>query len=877
MSAATSDPKAIFFAALDQPSPAERSSYLDAACGGNPDLRSRVEQLLAAHDQAGHFLGGDDATAATTDRQTERLGTLIGPYKLLQQIGEGGMGVVYMAEQEQPVRRKVAVKVIKAGMDTQQVIARFEAERQALAMMDHVNIARVLDAGATESGRPYFVMELVQGVPITKYCDDNQLTPRQRLELFVPVCQAIQHAHQKGIIHRDIKPSNVMITLYDGKPVPKVIDFGVAKATEQKLTERTLFTQYGTMVGTLEYMSPEQAEMSALGVDTRSDIFSLGVLLYELLTGSTPLSHQRVREVAYAEILRLIKEEEPPKPSTRLSDSGEALESISAQRHMEPAKLSKLMRGELDWIVMKTLEKDRNRRYETANGFAADVQRYLNDEPVQACPPSARYRLRKFARRNKVVLTAAVLLAVALLLGTAMSTWQAIRAELNLMEANRQRSIAEDHLKETRLQQAVADKNQVLAEKSHQQARRAVEQLFVLVGDDPVLNGPEFQPLRAELLQAALSYYQEFIELWKDVPARRAELAASYRHVAQLAQKMGAQTQALSAGKRALDLQLELAKEEGDDSRRIDELAATWLNLGLSQQAAGLHTEAAHSYEQALALWQSLAEKDPAEERYQNGLATAYHNLGWLGSELDQRQEAIRYLQQALAIRERLVKEHPDNLQFKLLLARTCGTLGNRLREARQWDEALALHDKRLAVFRELVQKQGARTEFDFHIGATLNNIGDIHRENRKAGWADKALAAYAEARIIQERLVREHPTFIDVQSNLANTLINAGQVKRAQKNYAQALATFDLAIALLDRLVGVNPKGVNDLSALGMTHCERARALASLDQPDDAAAAYQKAIASHEKLVPMAPSVKRYERELVSFRQELARVQKKD
>src|SRR5437588_275091 len=266
-------------------------------------------------------------------------------------------------------------------------------------------------------------MELVHGVPITKYCDDNHLTPRQRLELFIPVCQAIQHAHQKGIIHRDIKPSNVRVTLYDGKPVPKVIDFGIAKATEQKLTERTLFTQYGTMVGTLEYMSPEQAEMSALGVDTRSDIYSLGVLLYELLTGSTPLSHQRLKEAAYGEVLRMIKEEEPPKPSTRLSDSGEALVSISAQRHTEPAKLTKLMRGELDWIVMKTLEKDRNRRYETAKDFAADVQRYLNDESVQACPPSVGYRLRKFARRNKGGLAVAALMLFFLVLLGSGAGW----------------------------------------------------------------------------------------------------------------------------------------------------------------------------------------------------------------------------------------------------------------------------------------------------------------------------------------------------------------------------------------------------------------------------------------------------------------------
>src|SRR6266481_604361 len=320
--------KELFLAALQQDGAAKRSEFLDRECRSDLDLRQRVDALLVQHEAAGSFLESPAVPfAATIDEPaaSERPGTVIGPYKLLQQIGEGGFGTVFMAEQTQPLQRKVALKVIKPGMDSRQVIARFEAERQALAMMDHVNIARVLDAGATEAGRPYFVMELVHGVPITRYCDDNQLTPRARLELFVPVCQAIQHAHQKGIIHRDIKPSNVMITLYDGKPVPKVIDFGVAKATEQRLTERTLFTQYGTMVGTLEYMSPEQAEMSALGVDTRSDIFSLGVLLYELLTGSTPLTHKRMKEAAYAEILRMIKEEEPQRPSTRLSDSGEAL------------------------------------------------------------------------------------------------------------------------------------------------------------------------------------------------------------------------------------------------------------------------------------------------------------------------------------------------------------------------------------------------------------------------------------------------------------------------------------------------------------------------------------------------------------------------
>ena len=338
------------------------------------------------------------------------------------------MGAVYMAEQEQPVRRWVALKIIKPGMDSEQVIARFEAERQALALMDHQNIARVLDVGTTDTGRPFFVMELVHGVSITEYCNQSQLTTRERLELFIPVCQAIQHAHQNGIIHRDIKPSNVLVTLYDGRPVAKVIDFGVAKAIEQRLTERTMFTQYGSIVGTFEYMSPEQAEMSALGVDTRSDIYSLGVLLYELLTGTTPLEREKMIGSAYSDILRRIREEEPPKPSTRLKGSKDTLPMISAQRKSEPARLTKLMRGELDWIVMKALEKDRTRRYRNGQRFARDVQRYLDGDVVEACPPSAAYRLRKFARKNRAALVTVGSFAVLLLVGAVLSTWQAIRA-----------------------------------------------------------------------------------------------------------------------------------------------------------------------------------------------------------------------------------------------------------------------------------------------------------------------------------------------------------------------------------------------------------------------------------------------------------------
>jgi serine/threonine protein kinase len=430
--------KAVIDQALEIEAVAERAAYLDRECAGAPELRRQVEALLK---DAGSFLEKPPIPAGVTtpylappENEAERAdsreapGTRIGPYKLLQRIGEGGMGTVWMAEQQEPVRRLVALKVVKAGLDSAHVIARFEAERQALALMDHPNIARVLDAGATGTGRPYFVMELVKGVPITTYCDEYRLTPRERLELFVPVCRAVQHAHQKGIIHRDLKPSNVLVAPYDGKPVVKVIDFGVAKAAGQRLTERTLFTEFGAVVGTLEYMSPEQAELNNQDIDTRSDVYSLGVLLYELLTGTTPLTRQGCKQAPFTELLRQIREEEPPRPSTRLSSSKEALALISARRQTEPAQLTKLVRGELDWIVMKALEKDRARRYESANGLARDVERYLHDEPVEACPPSAGYRLRKLARRYRGVLVVAAVFMALLVLGAAVSTWLAVRA-----------------------------------------------------------------------------------------------------------------------------------------------------------------------------------------------------------------------------------------------------------------------------------------------------------------------------------------------------------------------------------------------------------------------------------------------------------------
>ena len=460
--------KEIFADALEKANAAERAAYLTQACGNDAQLRQQVEALLLAHEKAGGFLEEPAAalpggTIVVPTPLTEKPGDRIGHYKLLQQIGEGGCGVVYMAEQEQPIRRRVALKVIKLGMDTKAVIARFEAERQALALMDHPNIAKVLDAGATETGRPFFVMELVRGIKITEYCDQNNLSTEERLDLFVQICHAIQHAHQKGIIHRDIKPSNILVTLHDGKPLPKIIDFGIAKATSgQELTDKTLFTAFEQFIGTPAYMSPEQAEMSTLDIDTRSDIYALGVLLYELLTGRTPLDQNELMGAGLNEMRRIIREEEPLRPSTRISTLEAADQTaLARRRHSEPPQLIHLVRGDLDWIVMKCLEKDRTRRYETANGLAHDVLCHLRSEPVLARPPSRMYRFQKLVRRNKAAFAAVGAVAAALVLGLGLSTWLFLRERTARREAEFRQKLSQATVAVSRNQ--IGDADQLVA------------------------------------------------------------------------------------------------------------------------------------------------------------------------------------------------------------------------------------------------------------------------------------------------------------------------------------------------------------------------------------------------------------------------------
>jgi tetratricopeptide (TPR) repeat protein len=811
----------LFREALSRPAE-ERAAFLAQACAGQPEVLAAVQARLAAHEQPGNVSdnppaelgptvdsgaakaggpgtgeytpepGGAPPFLVETSEHHTKAGpgpTIAGRYTLLEKIGVGGMGEVWVARQTEPVRRQVALKLIKAGMDSRVVLARFEQERQALALMDHPNIARVLDGGMTRTGQPFFVMELVSGLPLNKFCDEAKLTPRQRLELFVPICQAVQHAHQKGIVHRDLKPANILVTLVDGRPVPKVIDFGVAKATAGKLTDESLFTQFGAVVGTLEYMSPEQAAFTGEDIDTRADIYSLGVILYELLTGLRPFDDKRLRKAALNEMIRVIREEEPSKPSTRLS-TAESLPSLAASRQTEPKRLMAMLRGELDWVVMKCLEKQRDRRYATANGLTRDIQRFLADEPVEARPPSAGYRLRKFVRRNRGAVLAAALVALAVLAGVAgvAVQWREAVYQRNQAEAAR----------------VEAENNARVAQAQRKVALEAVGQMVTTVRTE-LLKKPGLQGVLRKVLQIAQSSLDNIAQNpLVNISLNDTTRAAAHEATARVYRDLGDTPAALKEFTKAADIyRTILAKTTEGPEREVvsKNLVIVLVSLGQTSLRTGSQADARDYYHQAEKMLDQLDNKLARD--YRKLLVDLYRSLG--ASAIDSRPREARetYLKalriaQELADQETQATGHATDetratLQWLYLLV---GGAEGQLRDAKARGQHYA---KALTIAQELFNAQPTVNGRKRGLAAAHERVGDSLLRTNQAAAAAKEFSTAAR---LYKEVADLDPKNVDAQADLSRVLYSQGLAAERTGEKVASAAYFKDSLAIRGKRV---------------------------------------------------------------------------
>jgi serine/threonine protein kinase/tetratricopeptide (TPR) repeat protein len=784
---------AVFEAALELP-PDLRRAYLERTCAGTAELQARIERLLEMHEtKAGALVSDGPLDAGVSFVHIEKPGDRIGPYHLLQQIGEGGCGVVYMAEQEVPIRRRVAFKIIKLGMDTRQVIARFEAERQALALMEHPNIAKVHDAGATAAGRPYFVMELVRGVKITDYCDEKRLSTHQRLELFVQVCQAVQHAHQKGIIHRDLKPSNILVTVNDGVAVPKVIDFGIAKATNgEPLTDKTVFTAFEQFIGTPAYMSPEQAEITSVDIDTRSDIYSLGVLLYELVTGQTPFDAGELLKAGLEQMRRTLRETEPARPSTRLSTLGaEELTTTANRRGLDAPRLVNAVRGDLDWIIMKCLEKDRARRYETANGLAMDLQRHLGNEPVLACPPSAAYRLQKFARRNRVTFVAVAAVALSLVAGLSASIWMYFRERQATGEQVRLRLQAQTESDFfTAMLQGVGPSvaNGRDATLLHEILDQTAEKLSAGLSTQPAVEADLLHTIGSVYMDIgdtvrAESLLRRALALRRRPPIDSAAVAASLHVLSLTLMGEGKLAESETSAREAVDLQRKLNNQTN--------LAEGFFGVGVVLSRQNNYDKAEPWLEQALSCYKTLA-------------ATNIADFAWTLRAM----AVVRRGQGRLSESEALAK---DSLKIMRKvgsgeqIAWSLGELANTLIAEKKLQEAEQAQKEALEIQRKVYSQGNPKLMY------ALMVLGDILVQQSKQSEAEPLLREALEIQKIRAADL-DQGSFLPNQI-LASTLADEGKLEEAETLYREAIVT---------RALVPNRSAGGELSGLvvGLTRC---------------------------------------------------------